>query len=285
MSGSAPMRPNGFAPITSPPGLVLRVGFAVVGGLGLLFGAIAVFRTANSAGATALLVVGLLLVLAAVVWPLGGATRLGRGVRSSTSGALVGLLESSDPQVRLAAAEAVLGPPSTDPRVVRADLRELALGVLLDRDLVRRLADLLRHSGRRVASDAVGSASHTPAADVLLQLDGDVQLPVVVNPGADAAPAAVLHRLAQVAARHGSRSAVLVFTGSGGGPLPLPSTTVIGDVSVFTAYSPRLGDEVTVLAAVSQAVAQAVSEAGPPARGASPATNGSAHVSEEAQPA
>lgn len=287
MSGPSPMIPNGFVTATSPPSLVLRVTCAVVGALGLILGTVAVFREVSGAGATVLVLAGLVFVLLSIFWPLAGA-RFGRP-RATSNASLVQLLESADPQVRLAAAEAVLGPTARDPRAERADLKELALGVLLDRDLVRRLGDLLRRSGHDISSDAIASASHSPAADVMITVDDDVSVPVAANPSSDVAPAAVLHRLGQVAQRTGSRSAVVIFTGAASGALPLPSTTTIGDVAVYTAYSPRLSDEVTVLSAVGQAVdhARPVVPALPPTPAVhrSPAHNGSASsvLSEEPQ--
>ena len=96
------------------------------------------------------------------------------------------MLRSPSPQVRLATAEAVLGPEAhTVRRYTSAELRELALDVLLNRDLVRRLADLLRRGGYTVtAADSVDATLGDPAANVVVRVDrpgGTVQMPITVS--------------------------------------------------------------------------------------------------------
>ena len=118
-----------------------------------------------------------------------GAMWLGRGVWSSTSGRPRPTSWSPRSQVRLAAVEAVLGPLSTDPRAARATCGSRARR-LLDRDLVRRLADLLRHAGERV-SPMRSARPPTPRRPTHCLSWTSMSSRRWWRTGADAAPAAV----------------------------------------------------------------------------------------------
>jgi hypothetical protein len=252
----------------TPASTVIRVTLAVVGGVGLLIGTIAVFRTANQAGAAILLVGGLIFVLAAIAYPSSSSTTWFAGWGRRAGLDLVGsLLRSPHPQVRLAAAEAVLGPDASGRRYSSAELREQALDVLLNRDLIRRLADLLRRGGYTVtAADSVDAALSDPAANVLVRVDQPertLSVPITISNDIGIDVPRVVAELSIAAGRFGTHSAVAIFTGQHDGPVPLSSVTPVGPIRIFTVYSPRLGDEQSVLAAVGQAV-QATIEATPP---------------------
>ena len=244
----------------TPASTVIRVTLAVVGSVGLLLGTIAVFQTDNQAGAVTVLIAGLLFVAAAIGFPANGATTWfgGWGRRAGTD-AVANLLRSPSPQVRLASAEAVLGPEAQHSRAyTAAEIRELALDVLLNRDLVRRLADLLRRGGYTViAADSVDAALSDPAANVVVRVDradGAVQIPMRISNDADTDVPRVVAELAIAAGRFNTRSAIAVFSGLTHGAVPLGSVTPVGDIRIFTVHSPRIGDEQSVLAAVAQAV-------------------------------
>ncbi len=243
----------------TPASTVIRVTLAVLGGVGLLTGTIAVFGTANQAGAAVLLIAGVLFVLAAIAYPSTSTTWFaGWGRRAGTS-TVATLLRSPSPQVRLAAAEAVLGPEAhTVRRYTSVDLRELALDVLLNRDLVRRLADLLRRGGYTVtAADSVDAALGDPAANVVVRVDrpaGQLAVPITVSNDAQPDVPRVVSMLAIAAGRFDTRSAVAIFTGQHDAAVPLSSITPVGEIRIFTVFSPRLGDEQSVLAAVAQAL-------------------------------
>lgn len=252
---------------------VIRVTLAVVGAVGLLIGTVAVFRSANQAGAVVLLIGGLLFVLAAIAFPSSGSTTwfAGWGRRAGTDTVAV-LLRSPSPQVRLATAEAVLGPQAhSDRHHSSAELRELALDVLLNRDLIRRLADLLRRGGYQViAADMVDAALGDPTASVVVRLDrpsdavhNPVQIPILVSNDATVDVPRTVAALSIAAGRFDTRSAIAVFAGQPTGPVPLSSVTSVGEIRVFAVYSPRLRDEQSVLAAVAQAVEVAGSTSSP----------------------
>lgn len=243
----------------TPASTVIRVILAVVGGVGLLTGTVAVFRSANQAGAATLLIGGVLFVLAAIAYPSGSTTWFAGWGRRAGADTVAVLLRSPSPSVRLAAAEAVLGPEAhAGRRYSSAELRELALDVLLNRDLVRRLADLLRRSGHTVlAADSVDAALGDPAANVVVRVDrpgGGVQIPILVSNDAAADVPRTVAALSVAAGRFNTRSAIAVFTGHPAGPVPLSSVTPVGEIRVFAVYSPRLGDEQSILAAVAQAI-------------------------------
>ncbi len=244
----------------TPASTVIRVTLAVVGSVGLLIGVIAVFRSPNQAGAVTVLIISLLFIAAAFAFPSSGTTTWfgGWGRRTGTD-AVAALLRSPSPQVRLASAEAVLGPGSPQGRTYTAvELRELALEVLLNRDLVRRLADLLRRGGYAVtAADSVDAALSDPAANVVVRVDrpdGALQIPILISNDAGAEVPRVVAELAIAAGRFNTRSAVAVFSGLPDGAVPLGSVTPVGEIRIYTVHSPRLGDEQSVLAAVAQAV-------------------------------
>ena len=243
----------------TPASTVIRVTLAVLGGVGLLTGTIAVFGTANQAGAVVLLLGGLLFVLAAIAYPSTSTTWFaGWGRRAGTS-TVATLLRSPSPHIRLAAAEAVLGPEGhTVRRYSATDLRELALDVLLNRDLVRRLADLLRRYGYTVtAADSVDAALGDPAANVVVRIDrptGQLAVPIMVSNDAQPDVPRVVSMLAIAAGRFDTRSAVAIFTGQHDTAVPLSSITPVGEIRIFTVFSPRLGDEQSVVAAVAQAI-------------------------------
>ena len=273
----------------TPASTVIRVTLAVVGAVGLLTGTIAVFGTTNQAGAATLLIGGVLFVLAAIAYPSGSTTWFAGWGRRAGADTIAMLLRSPSPQVRLASAEAVLGPEAhTGRRYSSAELRELALDVLLNRDLVRRLADLLRRGGYTVtAADSVDAALGDPAANVVVRVDsagGALQIPIMVSNDAGADVPSVVAALSIAAGRFDTRSAVAVFTGQPHGPVPLSSVTPVGEIRIFAVYSPRLGDEQSVLAAVAQAVevsrqSRSLSPAPPaetPAPSQSSNTNGAA---------
>jgi hypothetical protein len=280
----------------TPASMVIRVTLAVVGAVGLLIGTIAVFRSANQAGAVVLLIGGLLFVLAAIAFPSSGSTTwfAGWGRRAGTD-TVAALLRSPSPQVRLATAEAVLGPQAhSDRHHSSAELRELALDVLLNRDLIRRLADLLRRGGYSViAADMVDAALGDPTASVVVRLDrpGDavqnpVQIPILVSNDATVDVPRTVAALSIAAGRFDTRSAIAVFAGQSAGPVPLSSVTSVGEIRVFAVYSPRLRDEQSVLAAVAQAVEVAGSTSSPAAnpRIASGSTAMSASPTQVASP-
>ena len=195
---------------------------------------------------------------AAIAYPSTSTTWFaGWGRRAGTS-TVATLLRSPSPQVRLAAAEAVLGPEAhTVRRYTSVDLRELALDVLLNRDLVRRLADLLRRGGYTVtAADSVDAALGDPAANVVVRVDrpaGQLAVPITVSNDAQPDVPRVVSMLAIAAGRFDTRSAVAIFTGQHDAAVPLSSITPVGEIRIFTVFSPRLGDEQSVLAAVAQA--------------------------------
>ena len=243
----------------TPASTVIRVTLAVVGGVGLLTGTIAVFGSTNQAGAATLLIGGVLFVLAAIAYPSGSTTWFAGWGRRAGTDTIAALLRSPSPQVRLASAEAVLGPEAhAGRRYSSAELRELALDVLLNRDLVRRLADLLRRGGYTVtAADSVDATLGDPAANVVVRIDGvggSVQIPIMVSNDVGADVPSVVAALSIAAGRFDTRSAVAVFSGQPHGPVPLSSVTPVGEIRIFAVYSPRLGDEQSVLAAVAQAV-------------------------------
>lgn len=270
----------------TPASTVIRVTLAVLGGVGLLTGTIAVFGTANQAGAVVLLLGGVLFVLAAIAYPSTSTTWFaGWGRRAGTS-TVATLLRSPSPQVRLAAAEAVLGPEThTARRYTSAHLRELALDVLLNRDLVRRLADLLRRGGYTViAADSVDAALGDPAANVVVRVDKPARqlaVPITVNNDAQPEVPRVVSMLAIAAGRFDTRSAVAIFTDQHDAAVPLSSITPVGEIRIFTVFSPRLGDEQSVLAAVAQAIdvagaSSSISAPGPGVEAApAPSPNGS----------
>jgi hypothetical protein len=234
----------------TPASTVIRVTLAVVGSVGLLIGVIAVFRSPNQAGAVTVLIGGLLFIAAAIGYPSNGtATWFGGWGRRTGTDAVATLLRSPSPQVRLASAEAVLGPPAPNGRSYTAvELRELAL----------RLADLLRRGGYRVtAADSVDAALTDPAANVVVEVDGadgPVQIPILISNDGDSEVPRVVAELAIAAGRFNTRSAVAVFSGLPHGAVPLGSVTPVGEIRIFTVHSPRLGDEQSVLAAIGQAV-------------------------------
>ena len=254
----------------TPASTVIRVTLAVVGAVGLLLGTVAVFRTANQAGAVTVLILSVLFIAAAIGYPSSGTTTWfgGWGRRTGTD-AVANLLRSPSPQVRLASAEAVLGPENPHSRnYTAAELRELALEVLLNRDLVRRLADLLRRGGHTVtAADSVDAALSDPAANVVVRVDrpgdseGPLQIPILISHDAGAEVPRVVAELAIAAGRFNTRSAIAVFSGVPHGAVPLSSVTPVGEIRIFTVHSPRLGDEQSVLAAVAQAIEVAQVEA------------------------
>ena len=244
----------------TPASTVIRVTLAVVGSVGLLIGTIAVFRSDNQAGAVTVLIFGLLFIAAAIGFPSNGTTTWfgGWGRRAGTS-TVAALLRSPSPQVRLASAEAVLGPEAQPGRNYTAvELREMALDVLLNRDLVRRLADLLRRGGYTViAADSVDAALSDPAANVVVRVEGpegSLQIPILISNDIGAEVPRVVAELAIAAGRFNTRSALAVFSGLAHGAVPLSSVTPVGEIRIFTVHSPRLGDEQSVLAAVAQAV-------------------------------
>lgn len=243
----------------TPASTVIRVTLAVVGGVGLLTGTIAVFRSTNQAGAVALLIGGVLFVLAAIAFPSGSGQWFAGWGRRAGADTVAVMLRSPSPQVRLASAEAVLGSDAhSSRRYSSAELREMALDVLLNRDLVRRVADLLRRGGYTVtAADSVDASLTDPAANVVVRADrpgGSVQIPISVSNDSGADVPSVVAALSVAAGRFDSRSAIAVFTGQAHGPVPLSSVTPVGEIRVFTVYSPRLGDEQSVLSAVAQAI-------------------------------
>jgi hypothetical protein len=276
-------------PTPTPASTVIRVALAVVGGVGLLTGTIAVFRTTNQVGAVALLIGGVLFVLAAIGYPSGSSQWFAGWGRRAGADTVAVMLRSPSPQVRLATAEAVLGPEAHSARrYSSAELRDLALDVLLNRDLVRRVADLLRRGGYTVtAADSVDATLTDPAANVVVRADrpgGTVQIPISVSNDSGADVPSVVAALSVAAGRFDSRSAIAVFTGHARGPVPLSSITPVGEIRVFAVYSPRLGDEQSVLSAVAQAIevssapapsVQSSAELSPPA-GPPPSTNGTA---------
>lgn len=233
----------------------LRYGVGAVGLLGLLLGGIAVFNTTNQAGAVALLIGGVVFVLFALAGELpSGST--GVAGRRHDQGALVDLLHSSDPHVRMAAAEAVLDANAQG--TSSADAREAALGVLLERDLIRRLTDIIRRGGYAVQSEGVTAGTGNATADVVVSVTtGGIQrlVPIAVKTASALDGPQTIQRMGAVATAFQAHGVVLLYTGTQSGDPPLSSVTPFGDVQVFTAFSPRLNDERAVLAAVARAAA------------------------------
>ena len=203
------------------------------------------FGTANQAGAAVLLIGGVLFVLAAIAYPSSrrpGSPGGGAGPGTDT---VATLLRSPSPQVRLAAAEAVLGPEAhTGRRYTSAELRELALDVLLNRDLVRRLADLLRRGGYTVtAADSVDAALGDPAANVVVRVDRAGGASSQCRSWSATTPAptcrSVVATLAIAAGRFDTRSAVAIFTGQHARPRPAEQHHARSVRSASSPSSPR----------------------------------------------
>jgi len=232
----------------------VRYGLGAVGVLGLLLGGIAVFTTLNQAGAFALLIGGVIFVLFALAGELPTGPGAAAGGRRRDEGALVDLLRSSDPHVRMAAAEAVLDGSGPETNSVVA--REAALGVLLERDLIRRLVDLIRRGGFTVQSEGVTAGTGNATADVVVSVNtgGKERLvPIAVKTASALDGPHTIQRMGAVATAFQAHGAVLLYTGVQSGEPPLGSVTPFGDVQIFTAFSPRLNDEQAVLAAVARA--------------------------------
>lgn len=227
-----------------------------VGLLGLLFGGIAVFTTLNQAGAFALLIGGVIFVLFALAGELPTGPGAAAGGRRGDEGALVDLLRSSDPHVRMAAAEAVLDASAQGTNSVVS--REAALGVLLERDLIRRLVDLIRRGGYTVQSEGVTAGTGNATADVVVSVNAggtERLVPIAVKTASALDGPETIQRMGAVATAFQANGAVLLFTGVQSGEPALGSVTPFGDVQIFTAFSPRLNDEQAVLAAVARAAA------------------------------
>lgn len=237
----------------------LRYGIATLGGLGLLLGAIAVFSTSNGLGAGALLLVGTVLLVVALSNRVPAAPGWGRDTRAGREVEILhDLLGASDPRVRTFVAETVLQ-ESLAPTwsLSEQDIRESAVRVLMERDLIRRLIDLLRGAGHVIESDVLPARPGPDVADVVIRLDGrdgKKAVPITVLNGPSATGADTIQRSAALASKLGAGSAVIVHTGPQPAGSPLPSTTAYGEVAVFSVFAPRLTDSGELLAAVASAI-------------------------------
>lgn len=246
-----PQRMGSTRPAPAQVSPYLRYAVAGVGALAVLLGVIAVFTTLNGVGALALLVGGVALIVAGLF----ARVPTLMSTRRQDTDILLDLLRSADPGVRMAAAEAVL---DTNPRpaITAGDARGAALEALIERDLVRRLADLLRRAGHVVESDTLASGSGNATADVVVRVTGSQGLrpvPITVKTVAGGDGTASVQQMAAVVSRFGAKAGLLLYTGAQVGDVPLGSVTPFGEAVVFSVYSPRLTDEQTILSAVSRA--------------------------------
>ena len=236
--------------------MLLRYVLAGAGGLVLVLGVVAVFGTLNGLGSLALVVSGAVLVLGA----LGLLPGLRRPFEQSVEGSapVLDLLGSPDPAIRMAAAEAVLGRVHGPRRSPGGDPRQVAVSVLLERDLVRRLGDLLRHSGYAVEPDGARPGMTTVGADLVVGVTGSEgvsAVPVSLSTSSGGDVQREVQRIGAVAARMGARTAIALFTGQHDGDVPLGHVTAVGEVRVATVFSPQLSDERAILAALKESAA------------------------------